>query len=83
VPIYGLTINEISQSKVPTAATSLQSPHSPHAYPTHEVCPFSSQHSFGYPTSLPGLQQKIRSGSLRALQLMPSAPGNNFQKTLT
>ena len=57
VPIYGLTNSGITQSKVSTIETSLQSfiPHM-HVSP-QEVCPFSAQQSFNYLTSFQGIQQ--------------------------
>jgi hypothetical protein len=47
-------------SQVPTQTNSLQSliPHMP--VPPQEMCPFSSQQSFGCPISFLGLQQQAR-----------------------
>jgi hypothetical protein len=69
-----------SPSQMPIHTDNLQSL-IPHMHvPPQEVCPFSAQQSFSCPTSLPRLQQQVRTGSLRALSLQFGTSGNNSQQ---
>ena len=46
--------------QVPNQTNNLQ-PVIPHmVVPSQEMCPLSTQYSFGYPSSLPGIQQHAR-----------------------
>jgi hypothetical protein len=82
-------INRKDFSQEPAHTNNLH-PLIPHMLvPPQEVCPFSAQQSFGYPTSLPGLQQQARqefsehysyswAPSGKSLPQQPLSPGESF-----